>query len=29
MDNHYYWDEDAYQADTANPKTAGWTLTPE
>jgi len=29
MDNHYYWDEDAYQADTANPKTAGWTLPPE
>jgi len=23
-DNRYYWDEDAYQADTADPKTAGW-----
>jgi len=24
---YYYWDEDAYQADTANPKTVGWALT--
>lgn len=23
-DNRYQWDEDAYQADTADPKTAGW-----
>jgi hypothetical protein len=23
-DGDYYWDEDAYQADTADPKTAGW-----
>jgi len=23
-DNDYYWDEDAYQADTADPKTQGW-----
>lgn len=23
-DGNYEWDEDAYQADTANPKTAGW-----
>ena len=27
---YYSWDEDAYQADTADPKTAGWVLiTPE
>lgn len=24
--NDYWWDEDAYQADTSDPKTAGWTL---
>lgn len=23
---YYGWDEDAYQADTSNPKTAGWVL---
>ena len=23
----YYWDETAYQADTASPKTAGWATT--
>ena len=22
--NTYIWDEDAYQSDTANPKTEGW-----
>ena len=25
-DGVYYWDEDAYQADTNDPKTAGWVL---
>ena len=23
---YYYWDEDAYQADTSDPKTVGWVL---
>jgi hypothetical protein len=28
--SYYTWDEDAYQADTSDPKTAGWVLnTPE
>ncbi len=28
--SYYTWDESAYQADTSDPKTAGWTLnTPE
>ena len=28
--SYYVWDESAYQADTSDPKTAGWTLnTPE
>jgi len=28
--SYYAWDEDAYQADTSDPKTAGWVLnTPE
>lgn len=27
--DHYEWDEAAYQADTADPKTQGWVLTPE
>ena len=26
-DSYYTWDESAYQADTSDPKTAGWTLT--
>ena len=25
--SYYTWDESAYQADTSDPKTAGWTLT--
>ena len=25
--SYYEWDESAYQADTSDPKTAGWTLT--
>ena len=25
--SYYSWDESAYQADTSDPKTAGWTLT--
>ena len=25
--SRYTWDESAYQADTSDPKTAGWTLT--
>lgn len=25
-DSHYTWDESAYQADTSDPKTAGWIL---
>jgi len=25
-DNRYMWDEDAYQADTSDPKTAGWVV---
>lgn len=26
--NNYIWDEDAYQADTADPKTIGWVVAP-